>query len=456
MITDMKANSTSNYSSFIYFFEVFAILLLFISNVFIFQREAWTAFCWIQFFVLVFIMGINFIRTRRLSLYTMWIAGYIFIVWSEMAIIAESYRSFDDYFIPLLRFSVANCIVLFSYHVSHTHKVVVSHYYSIDTKRNKHFIFLIIVIFSLVAIVLRLPAAYANFTIGRQLGSTVGKSISLLGSFSGMLSIAMPAIIAWYYSNYSSKRWRSLWLAIPVMAISILSTTRFRMLYAVLPYMIIMGVIPVKQIKFRQIFPILLIALSVVVFSSYLKRVRLMSIEEREAMALVENYEGNVGLLKVANYMSPEGVVKMAYYADRYFENHSLHWGREAGFSIYFWIPRAIWKNKPTQLDHWLIREYMNVSDAFSTASGFIGELRADFGWGVMLFMVLFGFLLKEGDIFIADVLEKRGIHAVFAAILYPFVFFFVRSPLTSYFQLVNVLVIMFIISRFMNRHKDT
>lgn len=229
------------------------------------------------------------------------------------------------------------------------------------------------------------------------------------------------------------------------------------MLFAVLPYLIIMGVIPVKNIKARQVIIILSVVVVAVVFSSFLKRARNISIEERETMALVENvYENRGSLPKVAGYMSPEGVVKMAYYADDYFEERPLHWGKEFGFALYFWIPRAIWHNKPTQLDYWLIREYLSVSNKFSSASGFIGELRADFGWGLLLFMILFGILLKEGDRYIVNVIEGRSLHTVVAACLYPFVFFIIRSPLTSYFQLINILVIVFIFSRFLGKSNMT
>lgn len=458
----MKAINYNSHSSEIkttaniYLVELIAVWTLLFSVVLLFRRDTWIAFCWAQLIALITVVVVRFLQDRRLSLYIMWVAGYIFIVWSEIVIISATRSSFQDYFTPILRFTLANFVVLASYNL-HRAGCRIKRQYVIDTKKQKQIVFILILVFSIFAIIHRLPGAINGYVYGRSLGAATKSSVDIGKTFAKMLCAAMPAIIAWYYKKYTDNPWRSLWLAIPVMAISVFSTTRFRMLYAVLPYLVIMGVIPVKNIKARQVIIILSVVFVAVVFSSFLKRVRNLSIEEREGMALVENvYENRGGLPRVAGYMSPEGVVKMAYYADDYFKERSLHWGKEFGFAFYFWIPRAIWKGKPTQLDYWLIREYLDVSNKFSTASGFIGELRADFGWGLLLFMIFFGILLKEGDRYVVNVIEGSSIHTVVAACLYPFVFFMVRSPLTSFFQLINILIIVFIFSRFLGKYSTT
>lgn len=436
--------------------ELIAVLVLLFSVVLLFSRDTWNAFCWFQLIALITLIVCRFIRERRLTLYIMWIAGYIFIVWSEIVIISSSQSLFSDYYTPILRFTLANFVVLISYNL-HQARCRIKRQTLICTKEQKQTVFILIVIFSVFTIITRLPGAYKSYVNGRTLGSAAKSSINIVKTISKILSIALPTIIAWYYKSYTARPWRSLWLAIPVMTISILSTTRFRMLYAVLPYLIIMGVVPVKNIKTKQVIIILMVVVVATVFTSFLKRTRNLSLEERESMALVENVYANRGVLpKIAGYMSPEGVVKLAYYADDYFGNHPLHWGKESGFALYFWIPRVIWHDKPTQLDYWLIREYLIVSNEFSTASGFIGELRADFGWGLLFFMILFGIFLKEGDRYIKNVIEGTGLQTVIAASLYPFVFFVVRSPLTSYFQLINILIVVFVFSRFMGRYNST
>ena len=171
--------------------------------------------------------------------------------------------------------------------------------------------------------------------------------------------------------------------------------------------------------------------------STFVKNNRTLGLAQaNESIFSAENESSSERLpVRLASHMSPEGVVRMARMADRYFSDHSLRWGQETGFLLYFWFPRSLWRDKPTQLDYWLIREYIpTLPDTYSSASGFIGELRADFGWGCLLFVFLFGLPLKRVDDFCVSVFSEgnASFDMVLASILYPWIFFFVRSPVTS------------------------
>ena len=146
----------------------------------------------------------------------------------------------------------------------------------------------------------------------------------------------------------------------------------------------------------------------------------------------------------------------MTELANDYFSTHSLRYGRETSIILYFWVPRAIWPDKPTQLDHWLIREYnKRVPDGHSTASGFTGELRADFGMFSLFFVFVGGMLLRRGDAYVEQVfLSSDNINKILAACFFPYVFFVVRSPLAATQTFIFELVIFFIIKRFMTEKK--
>ena len=169
--------------------------------------------------------------------------------------------------------------------------------------------------------------------------------------------------------------------------------------------------------------------------------------QEEEAFFSDNYVESERLIVRLASNMSPEGVVRMARLADRYFADHSLHYGRETGFVLYFWVRRRFFPEKPTMLDYWLIREYNPlVSEKYTTASGFLGELRADFGWFSLLFVFLFGMLMRRLDDFSSAVFSagNSSFDMVLASLLYPWVFFFVRSPVTSTISLLWELVLFY------------
>ena len=147
--------------------------------------------------------------------------------------------------------------------------------------------------------------------------------------------------------------------------------------------------------------------------------------------------------------MSPEGIIYMAKKADEYFANNPLLYGRETAFLLYFWVPRSIWPDKPTQLGSWLIRKTENVSDEHSTSSGFMGELRADFGWFSLIFALFIGLLLNLCDQFIYSFKNnENNIDYIIAAVLYCYFFFFVRSPITASMVLIGEFITFYIIKR--------
>ena len=148
---------------------------------------------------------------------------------------------------------------------------------------------------------------------------------------------------------------------------------------------------------------------------------------------------------------SPEGVVEMTHLANVYFESHDLKYGECFGMLFYFWIPRSIWPEKPTQLDYWMPRYFNSgLSGTFSSASGFTGEVRADFGLFSYFFMILFGFLLRKVNtmLLVSDFGRKPSYSTLYVVLLVPYVFFFVRSPLTASFSLFFEIATIYIVGR--------
>lgn len=425
--------------------ELLAILFMPLSLVLLANRSLWTAFCTVQLICLVAILIFSFLRTRSVLLYHMWIMGYIFIIWSEMYIVARNPLRQEGYLEPFFLFTISNSLVLLSYRFRHA-RWKVKKAYSLVTSDQRKRMFWVLLIVSIVAIIVLIPGAINTYLYGRGHSSTPGSSAVIKG-FWKSIGMVLPAIVAYYYCHYTKHPWRSLWLAIPLMAITILGSTRYKMLYSVIGYMFVM--ISPKNFKIKYIVVFLVGAFVLIAWSSYVRNNRMQSAEDRETFQLFENNR-NSSKKSIADYMSPEGVVSMAVYADMYFSQNQLHWGKESAFLLYFWVPRIIWPDKPKQLSYWLIREFETVAKKHSTASGYIGELRADFGWGSLFFMLLFGLFLKEGDFFVSQVNNSNydSFNRIIASLLYPTVFFIVRSPQTAIPAFLGMLVVILILRK--------
>lgn len=394
----------------------------------------------IQFVLYCFILITNYYRQQSFNLYQVWIVGYIFMVWSEMEILSVSSDTLR-YTIPFVRFSLANMCVMVGYVLAGRQKN--SHFrYYILSGGNKLFVLLVSALY-LYYVLTHISSLVSVFFNGRSYGegSSLGTG-SLLSTLTGSLAFFLPAVMGYYFRFYLKKSaFRSFVISLPIFLILLFTTSRYKFLFSIFPYLIVTGIFDIREIRLKKNILLLLVAILLISVTGFLKQNRRVALAEVEASELFGyGARGGIDVLdKIAHRLSPEGVIEMASIADDYFQNHSLRHGRETGFIFIFWIPRRIWPDKPTMLDHWLIREFSNVDEGYSSASGFIGELRADFGWGCLLFMLLFGFFLRNCDNYAGIIAHDApgSFNIVLISLLFPWVFFFVRSPITSTMSLI-------------------
>lgn len=396
-----------------------------------------------HFYLLLLLIAIDFYQNRKLNLFQVWNCGFIFIILSEMLVLSSEADNIKSYVPSFAYLLLANSLLLLGY-LLYKPKVRNRKSNKILVHKNLFFPFLI------VCYITYFGSAFLTILntilLGRQQASTLGSS-SFFGVFSTALGLLMPAIIAYYYRYIKQKKqWIGIIMVLPIFGAQLILSTRFHLLFSIIPFLIITGLIDLEKFSLKKNVILVTFLLFFVSLTSFIKEYRYVSLADISSMEFEEKEEKDDNRLsvKLARQMSAEGVVDMTKLANKYFENHSLLWGKEVSFILYFWVPRSIWVNKPTPIDHWLIRKYYKVPDSYSTASGFTGELRADFGMLSLFFVFLGGFLLKKGDTYISN-LFKDGTHSfsiVLAAILFPYVFFLVRSPLTATQSLIFELLI--------------
>src|SRR5690606_3053973 len=133
-----------------------------------------------------------------------------------------------------------------------------------------------------------------------------------------------------------------------------------------------------------------------------------------------------------------------------HFEAHPHTYGSSIAFLTYFWIPRAIWPDKPTMLGHWLIREYRSgFGSGHSSSFGFTGELFADFGYYSLFFVFLLVIILNWANQFNTFYLSQpRSYTKILVVMIFSYVFFFVRSPITATMTFLVLLVVQYLIRK--------
>ena len=432
---------------------VMIILLLFISTILTFaipyfQEYTVTILKW-ELILYILMVLVDMRQTKQFNLFHTWIASFIFIIWSDMILIAA-----DDpahvYTIPIFFYLIANNLALWGYKLSSNNKMMTREEYLVTHPR---YMFALI----LIGIVSFLYIFYDNIILtlgsGRILNDAKGGT-TLTGSIASALGLILPALITYYFRYVKKKSWiYSILLSLPILVFQAIIATRFKLLFQIIPLFIMLGVIKVKDNTIKSLMVLTGAVIAIGVYSSYTKENRNYAINEQRSHE--QRYTADTKddiFLSFAEEMSPEGIIHMAHLANDYFEKNSLSYGRESLTIFYFWIPRSWWPEKPTQLDYWLIRKYENMPDAHSTSSGFLGELRADFGWISIIFALFIGIVLRRCDQYIQSIFsnQSHSLQMVFAAMLYPYFFFFVRSPLTASFSLIFCYFIYWIIRKTM------
>ncbi len=387
----------------------------------------------LHLFLFIGIIVTDYAKTHRITLFQIWNVGYIYILWSEMML--RSVGDLSSQYINSSAFLlIANNILMIGYLTYSPRKVLRQHKKWVLAGSETYLVLIVTIL--LLFVWGNYGRLVTTISSGRQMGSSLGSSIHLWSTFMNAASLMVSAMAAYYFRWYSkASRWWSLLFILPVFLIQMLLGTRFRLVYMLLPWLILMGIVNVRWQQNKKLILLFFVALLLTFISNFVKEYRSLSFDEmmNQTEYADDKRYSNV-FVGIADKMSPEGCVRMTRMAEDYFSTHEHTYGKEIGFMFYWIIPRALWKDKPTPIDHWLIRKYEIVPENHSTASGFVGEIRADFGYFCLIIVFFWGWLLKYADVYVYNAFRDDGpyLDKLFASLIYPCVFFFVRSPLTA------------------------
>ncbi|MGI6521067.1 MAG: oligosaccharide repeat unit polymerase [Fermentimonas sp.] len=403
----------------------------------------------ISFWICIFFIPFSILINKKIRLIDVWNLAFVFIIISEMVLLSSVTSDLGKVSKYLL---LANSIV----NIGHTFYAPKYAYrpnfnnisnlsstdnYPLISKKKNIFIYILIISLAIYFVIKLLPLALTSATLGRHQALLIHGDIPPLTNSIGMF---LPCVIAWYSINIrKNKTLTGLLLAAPIFIIQLLIGTRYHLLFSLSGFLFM--ILKNKKIKVSNIILIILLVIFFIFISDYMLINRTgnpSATIEVTTFSFVDNPEKFL-----ASYMSPEGVVDMTNLMFNHFDNHSHMYGLASSYIFIFWIPRAIWPDKPTMLGYWLIREYgSGFSDSHSASFGFTGDLYADFGNFSLLICFFIGIVIGLLQKQVNKNLQSNSYSNTLFVMLYPATFFYVRSPQTSLISYIGVAVIYLII----------
>jgi oligosaccharide repeat unit polymerase len=272
------------------------------------------------------------------------------------------------------------------------------------------------------------PAALSMIRVGRtgtfltlESGSATQAIAGGLADSCGLLLAPMIAYyVLWIRRGHLAA---TLAFSLPVLGLQFAGGTRFHFLIPCAG--VIVTYLSVKPVSLKTSARLGAIAAGVLALSIVMLRVRDAGLGQATwgtLTAAVSPEELPLG----------EGTVASMSMIVSYFRDHGYLWGASNAGIFLFWIPRAIWVDKPTLLGYWFPRAYglKGVSAVHSVAATFAADGYVDFGfYGGILLSALLGLCFGRLERWSARVIALRGHPAiVIASTLYGSAFFAVRS----------------------------
>lgn len=423
----------------ILFLNLFLILFTLASNNILAISE-------VNLVILSGMIVLDYFDKKSLSFFQTWLVGFIFIILSE-AILIKSGNNILEAVKFLL---IANNLVILGYYIPVKFKRKKRNNVLYQAKISKWTPYILILLVG-VYVLRALPSAILTYSVGRDYAAEIlfKNSNLILDSLSGALGLVLPSIIVFYYKEIKKKKsiLIPLLLSTPIFVLLFIGGTRFTLLFSLGGFLIVSQTNNTGRITLNvKLISLLLLLIFISTLMGQFRSGGLANFEFKQEQSVTETRLSK----RIASEMDPEGVVDMTALSMTYFETNPHTYGKSIAFLTYFWVPRAIWPDKPTMIGHWLIRKYRSgFGEGHSASFGFTGELYADFGYFSLFFVFLLGMLLKWADLFRANQLSQPMSYSkILVGMMFSYVFFFVRSPVTATINFIGILVVYYLIHR--------
>ena len=416
-------------------FILFSTIILLIDNCYILGR--------IYFYVMCIFIGVSIIKNKKVQLVDVWNLSFIFIILSEIILLENVEINTLSAVKYLL---IANNFINIGY-LSKINDEKSFKKTSFSKVRNSKIIIPVLLLISLFYVLLKFQDALISFTLGRN---AVQNESTLINALLNSLGLVTPAIVAYYFTYIRKKKLLvPVMFSMPIFIILFMGGTRFPLLFSLLGFFIVVQSRQIKKTTIKQYILGTAVLFSLFFMSSLMKSFRSSNARETRFELIKNTSRNDVPGFLAYNFMSAEGVVDMTSLMFDYYQKNPHNYGSSSGFVFYFWIPRTIWPDKPEMLGYWLIRKYRSgFADTHSASFGFTGELFSDFGLFSLIIVFFIGRLLKIAENFKDTVFKLGKFNVIIGAMLFPYTFFFVRSPITATMTFLGILFIYYVFKK--------
>lgn len=301
------------------------------------------------------------------------------------------------------------------------------------------------------------PQALRLSSVGRLgiEGSGDLVSASVLDTLSAGLQVSigmcLPSIIGYYVVRVRKYHFLvALLLVMPIFVVQLLLGTRFFLLFSVSGFAFLF--LAARRFSGRAVLRLAAVGALLIVAGAVMVRFRSRGIQDFSTEQVLQTTQNGEPL------MHYEGVVLYLARLTQYFEYRDPLYGASTGMMLLFWVPRALWPDKPTLLGYWLPRSIglTGVSKGHSSALTFAADPYADFGfWGGVAFCFLLGLGFAKVEAWCARSLSQtHNPSAVIATTLYGASFFAVRSLDTTLIALSGIVVCALIFRKLVDRDR--
>jgi|GEM_PF-1848171 len=389
----------------------------------------------------------NYRTKNKISYIDVWNIGFLYTVCGEM-ILSSQYLNIHQDGLTVVRYIlIANVLVNIGFYtnikpMAPNKPIVMSGISSREAARFGKRILNALLLLSTIYFIEFIGPALNSFERGRAalLSSAEGGSADIFRNVIKGISSIAPIMGAYYLRYYLKYKYKLRFIVVLLLCVipQILWGTRYVLLFSLIAPIIVF--FDRKKLSSKIIMGGIVTLMLLVVSINYIKLNR----DNRTTV----NRTGQNGFVKqVASLGSNEGIVDGTLDIFNYTHSHGYFYGEQSAFVLYFWVPRSIWFEKPTQLSYWLVRKNHVVSDVFSAAYGFWGELFMDFGYFSLLIIFFIGTLLKKLEILKDFYLKNRSPKAVFYIVGFPVLFLSIRSPQTAIINLLLIGLIYFLLN---------
>ncbi len=420
--------------------KFFSIVALLSFSLFVLLTDDLSLIANVCFYLYFGIIFVNYLSTKNLSLDIIWLVGFIFIILSELIVTNGGY----NVLIVTRYIIVGNNVLLIAYYCSRTKKYYLVHDYRLN---NKTWYVALCLVSTIIFFIVVLPSASLAWHYGRAYSdASGGEFVYVVSNF----AFVLPGLWAFFYREKRGGFLIAFILSLPFFALLFMQGTRFKLLFSILSFAIGSGKLKLYCVKIRDLVVYAFVGVILMVTLNMMLSIRVYGANsvEDDTSLITKSIDNKSQLpAKIVSYGSIEGIIHANTWLFDYCNKNGYSYGKQSSFIFYWWIPRKIWKNKPSMTGGWLPHMYGNFSEGHSASVGVWGELYVDFGYFSFLFFLLLGNLLAKLDSYCKYLLtEKRNnVNILNVAIFVPYVFFSVRSPITSFITLSISLLFMYI-----------